>query len=118
MAIDKGSTTPLYVQIRENLRNSIASGQLAIGDRLPAVTAFATDKGVTVATVRRALKDLIDEGLIHTHVGRGTFVGKNTNKPVANKTFVSNPPQELVPQNMPREGLHKMSAEVLPKCSA
>ncbi|NLK60262.1 MAG: GntR family transcriptional regulator, partial [Treponema sp.] len=75
MIIDKSGTTPLYIQIREDLRESIASGALAPGDRLPAVTALAAERGVTPATIRRALSDLVDENLIYTHVGRGTFVG-------------------------------------------
>ena len=80
MIIDKSGTTPLYIQIREDLRESIASGALAPGDRLPAVTALAAERGVTPATIRRALSDLVDENLIYTHVGRGTFVGENPDR--------------------------------------
>lgn len=75
MNIDKESSTPLYIQIREEIRTAISSGTLAQGERLPAVTALAAERGVTAATVRRALSDLIAEELIYTHVGRGTFVG-------------------------------------------
>ena len=74
MNIDKSSTTPLYIQIREDLRRSILAGTLTPGERLPPVTALAETKGVTAATIRRALQDLTDEGLISSHVGRGTFV--------------------------------------------
>ena len=85
MKPDKTSTTPLYIQIREELRQSIVDGNLKKGERLPAVTALAEEKGVTAATIRRALQDLIDEGLITSHVGRGTFVHEGTsvttNKP-------------------------------------
>jgi DNA-binding transcriptional MocR family regulator len=74
MKPDKTSTTPLYIQIREDFRVLIANGTLKTGERLPSVTALAKEKGVTAATIRRALQDLIDEGLIDSHVGRGTFV--------------------------------------------
>ena len=84
MEIDKESSIPLYIQIRESLRSDISTGVLSTGDRLPAVTAMASERGVTAATIRRALSDLIDEGLIYTHVGRGTFIGANTDHGTAN----------------------------------
>jgi DNA-binding transcriptional MocR family regulator len=74
MKPDKNSTTPLYIQIRDDLRAAILSGKLAVGEKLPPVTALAEEKDVTAATIRRALQDLTDEGLITSHVGRGTFV--------------------------------------------
>ncbi len=67
-------TLPLYAQIAKEIRAAISSGEIPPGTRLPAVTDLAETKGVTAATVRRALKDLTDEGLIYSHVGRGTFV--------------------------------------------
>ena len=74
MTPDKTSTVPLYIQIREDLRRSIVSGETGPGERLPPVTTLAAERGVTPATIRRALQDLTDEGLISSHVGRGTFV--------------------------------------------
>ena len=74
MKPDKTSTTPLYIQIREDIRRDITSGRLSPGDRLPPVTSLAADRDVTAATIRRALQDLIDEGLVTSHVGRGTFI--------------------------------------------
>ncbi len=76
MSVDKTSTVPLYIQIREDLRRSIVSGKLSPGERIPPATALAAEKDVTVATIRRALQDLTDEGLVFSHVGRGTFVAE------------------------------------------
>ena len=84
MKIDKDSSTPLYIQIRDDLRTSIVSGKLKEGERLPPVTALAAEKGVTAATIRRALQDLTEEGLVMSHVGRGTFVsnpGQSSKRP-------------------------------------
>lgn len=72
--LDKKSGKPLYVQIRDRIRQAILDGELAAGDKLPAVAAFAKEIGVTQATIRRAMEDLKDQGLTHCHVGRGTFV--------------------------------------------
>lgn len=69
-----------YIHIRDDIRKSIFDGTLKDGDRLPAVTDLAREKGVTAATVRRALQDLAGEGLVHSHVGRGTFVSRPEDK--------------------------------------
>ncbi len=76
MKPDKTSTIPLYIQIREDIRQAITSGSLKTGEKLPPVTSLALQKEVTAATIRRALEDLIGEGLITSHVGRGTFVAR------------------------------------------
>lgn len=73
-SVDKDSDIPRYIQIRDSLKSSIASSSLPPGARLPTVSAMAQDWGVTAATIRRALQDLVDEGLVTSHVGRGTFV--------------------------------------------
>lgn len=72
--LDKYSDTPLYLQLQKELMNGISNGKAAPGDRLPTVAAFAKSYQVTQSTVRRALKDLVQEGWIESHVGRGTFV--------------------------------------------
>ena len=96
MNIDKESSTPLYIQIRDDLRRSIVSGNLKEGERLPPVTALAAEKGVTAATIRRALQDLSDEGLISSHVGRGTFV-TGPNSPIASQNEAASP-DRLAPE--------------------
>ncbi len=65
---------PRYQLIREQLRTDILNDALPHGSRLPAITDLARDFSVTAATIRRALQDLTAEGLVHSHVGRGTFV--------------------------------------------
>lgn len=97
MKPDKTSITPLYIQIREEIRQQIVDGVLQSGERLPPVTALAGEKSVTAATIRRALQDLIEEGLISSHVGRGTFVTgsvkNNDNRPIqAQNAFPGNDP--------------------------
>ena len=69
-AIDRESDVPLYIQIRDAIEAAIAAGRLKPGDRLPAVSSLAKDIGVTQATVRRALQDLVEAGLADAHVGR------------------------------------------------
>ena len=65
---------PLYVQVYGAIADAIQSGRLQPGDRLPTDRTFAKQLGVSRATVRRALRQLADEGLVEATVGRGSFV--------------------------------------------
>jgi GntR family transcriptional regulator len=65
---------PLYVKIRESLRQQISSGELERGQKLPSEDELATQYGVSRMTVRQGTSDLIDEGLLYRRHGVGTFV--------------------------------------------
>lgn len=65
---------PLWYQLAQMLRGEILAGTLGAGERLPPEPALARRHGVSVVTVRQALRTLGDEGLITRHRGRGTFV--------------------------------------------
>jgi GntR family transcriptional regulator len=56
------------------LADEIAAGVRLVGERLPPERTMADEFGVGRATIRRALSALSAEGLIESHVGRGTFV--------------------------------------------
>jgi GntR family transcriptional regulator/MocR family aminotransferase len=70
------SHIPLYVQLRDQLRALVHSGELRSGDRIPASRELAGHLGVHRATVANAYAELESEGLIQGHVGRGTFICK------------------------------------------
>ena len=68
------SHIPLYVQLRDQLRALVYSGELRTGDRIPASRELAGQLGVHRTTVANAYAELESEGLIRGHVGRGTFI--------------------------------------------
>ena len=68
------SHIPLYVQLRDQLRSLVHSGELRTGDRIPASRELATQLGVHRTTVANAYAELESEGLIQGHVGRGTYI--------------------------------------------
>jgi 2-aminoadipate transaminase len=68
------SHIPLYVQLRDQLRALVHTGELRSGDRIPASRELATQLGVHRTTVANAFAELESEGLIQGHVGRGTFI--------------------------------------------
>ncbi|WP_406137751.1 GntR family transcriptional regulator [Streptomyces sp. NBC_01089] len=63
-----------YERIADELRQSIRTGRLKPGDRLPAETKLAEQSGRSLPTVRDALRLLQAEGLIEKVHGRGNFV--------------------------------------------
>ncbi len=68
------SHVPLYIQIRDQLRSLVVAGVLRPGDRIPASRELAQQLGVHRTTIANAYAELEAEGLIHGHVGRGTFI--------------------------------------------
>lgn len=72
--IDFGSGTPIYTQVADRIRGAIASERLSPGDDLPPGRALAAALGVNLETVQRAYRQLADEGLVVSRVGRGTRV--------------------------------------------
>lgn len=72
--ISNNSDTPLYQQIKEQLKDSILKEELVEGDALPSIRAFANDLKVSVLTIRRVYDELEQEGFIVSQVGIGTFV--------------------------------------------
>jgi len=72
--IDFRSSAPIYVQIMEQIRQLVASGELKQGDQLPTVRQLATELRVNFNTVARAYRMLDEAGLISTQHGRGTYI--------------------------------------------
>jgi len=64
---------PLYHQVYRRLADEIEGGALQPGDRLPSERWLCDELGVSRATVRRAIEELVTDGLIAGR-GRGTFV--------------------------------------------
>lgn len=76
MRIEPESHVPIYKQIVEHLRASIAAGVHRPGEALPSLRALATELRVNPNTVQRAFDELCREGLIESHRGVGMFVGR------------------------------------------
>ncbi len=72
--LDFRSGLPIYVQIMDQIRQMVGSGELEQGDQLPTVRQLATDLRINWNTVARAYKLLDEAGLISTQQGRGTYI--------------------------------------------
>lgn len=64
----------LYVAIADHIAAQIEAGQLQAGARLPPERQLAEEYRVAYLTVRRAMVELRERGLIITVHGKGTFV--------------------------------------------
>ena len=85
LTLDSSLHEPLYLQIRNQIRERIVAGGLKVGDRLEASRELAKRLGVHRTTVGNAYAELEAEGLIQGTVGRGTFVS-----PLARRLAESN----------------------------
>jgi len=74
--IDPSSPLPLYHQIKEHLQKLIQTGALQSNDILPAETQLTASYGVSRLTLRQAVTELVNEGLLVRRQGVGTFVAE------------------------------------------
>jgi len=76
MSIDFQDSTPLYIQIIQDIKEKIATGNLKVGEQLKSHKELAAKYDVSIITIKSALSSLIDEGYLYSRVGKGTFVAK------------------------------------------
>jgi GntR family transcriptional regulator len=69
---------PAYVQISEAIARRINAGQFLAGERLPTERNMATEFGVAVGTLRKALHQLQSQGLIQRRHGSGNYINSGT----------------------------------------
>ncbi|WP_375172588.1 phosphonate metabolism transcriptional regulator PhnF [Pseudooceanicola sp.] len=69
-----GKRTPLWQHISSSLSDDIAAGRYQPGDKLPTEAQLAARFAVNRHTVRHALKDLSDQGMVLSRRGAGVFV--------------------------------------------
>ncbi len=74
MMINNSSYLPLYIQLRDILKQKIDSRDWTDGNRLPGENELCQEYKVSRTVVRQALLELELAGLIIRHKGRGTFV--------------------------------------------
>src|SRR5258708_26833448 len=85
---------PKYQEIADRLRTRIASGALPAGQRLPSEPDLAAEHDASRNTVRLAIALLINQGLVVSRQGLGTFVVEPTKPFTALLSRVHAPPRE------------------------
>lgn len=74
--LQSGGGGPLYLKLRQTIEDAINGGRLKHGDALPPERDIAESACVSRVTVRKAVDDLVRDGLLVRRHGSGTFVVK------------------------------------------
>ena len=67
-------SSPIYIKIHNQLRENIEDGKWKVGEKIPAERELAGQFNVSRMTLRQAIQELVDEGILERRVGSGTFV--------------------------------------------
>ena len=79
-----GSAKPLYEQLKDILKQDIDNGDFKVGEALPGERQLMDLYGVSRVTIRQAIGDMVNEGLLYRIHGKGTYVApKRIERPLA-----------------------------------
>ncbi len=65
---------PIYIQIHDDIKRKIEENIWKVGDRIPSERELSLHFGVSRMTLRQAIQNLSDEGILERKVGSGTYV--------------------------------------------
>lgn len=65
---------PIYHQLGKAIKEQIENGRLAVGEQIPPERKIAAVNNISLATVRKALENLVWQGLLSRVQGKGTYV--------------------------------------------
>lgn len=72
--LDVNNTIPLYLQLKEIIKNEIITHKYLSGEKLPTEPELCETYQVSRITVRKAVEELCKEGMLEKKQGKGTFV--------------------------------------------
>lgn len=72
--INNSSDEPIYLQIKNQIKAQIISGDLKVGEQLPSIRFLAKELRVSMLTAKRAFDELELDGFINSVQGKGNFV--------------------------------------------
>lgn len=81
LALQERTSTPLYIQLANNLRSHITTGNIGSGEALPSERDLCQILGASRVTIRKSIDQLIAEGLLRRKQGSGTFVSPRIEAP-------------------------------------
>lgn len=82
LSVSFTSGEPIYLQLKEQIKNQILSGALPEGELLPSIRNLALTLKISVITTKRAYDELDQEGLVASVSGKGTFVSGNNKESI------------------------------------
>jgi len=106
--IVKRTGIPLYYQVEAVIRKKIESGVFKHGDKIPSELELANEFHVSRITIRKAVENLVQDGLLRKQQGIGTLVTKHLVSDAMNSL-------ESFTEKMERQG-RKVSSTLLDVC--
>ena len=95
-SLDRSLPIPVGVQLRGQLEYGVACGDIGRGSKLPSVRDLSRILGVAPATVSQVYKELLQEGLLETVPGKGTYVTASRATPARDFTALHGVADELI----------------------
>lgn len=86
---------PIYIQIANDIKEKIISGQLNESDKLPSIREYSSRYEVTPLTVQRAMQQLESEGVIRTKKGVGCFITEGSRQ-ILQKEMIGSQVSEFI----------------------
>lgn len=109
--ISNNADSPIYEQIKEQIKLKIMNGELKEGDVLPSMRLLAKELRISIITTKRAYEELEREGYIESYTGKGSFV-KAMNKDLVKETLIYEI-ETLLEEAIDKAAIAKMSYEEL-----
>jgi GntR family transcriptional regulator len=82
-AIRQPGPTPRYLRLAAGIRRLVSEGNFHPGEALPAERILTTITGYSRVTVRRAIEELLREGILSRRHGSGTYVTRRIEQPLS-----------------------------------
>ena len=88
--MDYKANIPIYLQVIDDIKKRILTGEIKLGDKLPSTRELAVQYTVNPNTAARIYNELEQCGLCYTKRGLGTFVSEDVNLIDTLKADISN----------------------------
>ena len=96
LRLDRASGQPLRSQLEAGLRESIRTGRLAAGERLPSSRELARELGVSRGLVQECYAQLLSEGYLISRTGSATMVAPGAQSSAARHAHARPPDRPLI----------------------
>lgn len=105
--MDYKANIPIYLQVIDDIKKRILTGEIKLGDKLPSTRELAVQYTVNPNTAARIYNELEQCGLCYTKRGLGTFVSEDVNLIDTLKAEISNEIIETFVSGMTSLGFSK-----------
>ncbi|AUJ25435.1 MULTISPECIES: GntR family transcriptional regulator [Virgibacillus] len=103
---------PIFLQIKEQLEDSIITGALNPGERVPSTNEFASYYKINPATAAKGINELVDESILYKRRGVGMFVTDDAKQLLIDKRKQSFYKNYVLPLKSEAKKLHISQSEL------